>query len=108
MTFANVLGCDLWSSTMHDEDFQGFELNPIQAFGSNTWQTACGWTAFAYQAVAWKDGCTSDDAIFDDCLQVDGDADPTAAEPAHSPLLPTNLRFGTPGSGDYRDRLAAP
>lgn len=101
-TFANALGCDLWQSRM--ESF--FDLNEILAIGSSTWQTACGWGGFSYHEVAWKGACTADEAVFDACLQVDGDADPTTAP--HTPLLPANMRFGNPGDGDYRDRLCPP
>jgi hypothetical protein len=101
-TFANALGCDLWQSRMG----HFFALNPLLAIGSSTWQTACNWGSFAYHEVAWKDACTAADAVYDACLQVDGDMDPTA--PPHSPLLPVDMRFGDPGDGDYRDRLATP
>jgi hypothetical protein len=104
-TFANSLGCDLWQSRMGYD----FGLNPILAIGSSTWYPGCpnwGSPGFSYHEVAWKDSCTEGDAVFDGCLQVDGDADPTA--PPHTALLPTNLRFGTPGSAEYRDRLATP
>ncbi|MDX1615246.1 MAG: hypothetical protein R3300_13110 [Candidatus Promineifilaceae bacterium] len=101
-TFTNILGCDLWQSRMG----YSFDLNPLLAIGSNTWEPACGWSGFNYHEVAWKGGCTADDEVFDACLQVDGDADPTSAP--HTPLLPTNMRFGNPGDGQYRDRLATP
>jgi hypothetical protein len=101
-TFANAVGCDLWQSRMASF----FALNPLLAIGSNVWQTACGWGSFSYHEVAWKDGCTANDPVWDACLQVDGDADPTSAP--HTALLPVNLRFGTPGSMDYLDRLVPP
>ncbi|MET0622686.1 MAG: hypothetical protein ABW250_06895 [Pyrinomonadaceae bacterium] len=101
-SFANILGCDLWQSRMG----WGFDLNEILGIGSNVWQTACGWGGFSYHEVAWKDACLADDEVFDGCLEVDGDADPTAAP--HTPLLPVNMRFGNPGDGDYRDRLCTP
>jgi hypothetical protein len=101
-SFANILGFDLWQSRMG----YSFQLNPILAIGSNVWQPACGWSAFSYHEVAWKGACTSNEAIFDACLQVDGDADPTS--PPHTPLLPTNLLFGNTGQMQYRDRLATP
>lgn len=101
-TFANAVGCDLWQSRMG----WSFGLNEILAIGSNVWQTACGWGGFSYHEVPWKGACDANDEIYDACLQVDGDADPTAAP--HTGLLPTNLVFGTPGSGHYRDRLATP
>lgn len=99
LTFSNALGADLWQSRMAS----GFALNAGLSIGSNVWQTACNWGSFSYHEVAWKGLCTSNEEVFDACLLVDGDADPTA--PPHSPLLPINLRFGNPGDGVYRDRL---
>src|SRR5439155_18829125 len=65
-TFANAVGCDLWQSRMG----YGFGLNPLLAIGFNVWQTACGWGSFSYHEVAWKDGCTANDPVWDACLQV--------------------------------------
>jgi hypothetical protein len=107
-TFSNLVGCDLWQSQLGRD----FALNPILAIGTSIWEPAClssefGWVGrFDYHEVAWKGACTSNDAVFDACLKVDGDSDPTRAP--HTPLLAVNMRFGTPGSGDYRDRLATP
>jgi hypothetical protein len=107
-TFSNAVGADLWQSRMG----YGFALNPMLSIGSSLWEPAClssgyGWTgSFSYHEVAWKGACDVNDQLFDACLQVDGDADPTS--PPHTPLLPTNIRFGNPGDGDYRDRLATP
>ncbi len=101
-TFANSVGCDLWQSRMG----YFFDLNPLLAIGSSIWQTACNWGGFSYHEVAWKGACTASDPVWDACLQVDGDADPTSAP--HTPLLPVDLRFGTPGSMDYLDRLVTP
>jgi hypothetical protein len=107
-SFSNVLGCDLWQSQMGTAFFQ---LNDILAIGSNTWQPPCqgidGWHGgFGYHEVAWKGACDVNDNVFDACLKVDGDADPTT--PPHTPLLPLNMRFGNPGDGDYRDKLCTP
>lgn len=101
-TFANALGCDLWQSRMG----YGFALNPLLPIGSSTWQTACGWSGFSYHEVAWTGACDVNDNVYDACLQVDSDPDPTA--PPHWPELPRRMRFGNPGDADYRDRLAAP
>ena len=104
-TFANILGCDLWQSQMG----YGFELNPILAIGESAWYPGCpDWLipGFEYHEVAWKGACLETDRLFDACLHVDGDADPTTAP--HSPLLPTNVLFGAPGSGAYRDHLVPP
>lgn len=99
-TFANAVGCDLWQSRMG----WSFQLNTILAIGSSTWETACGWGGFYYHEIPWKDDCTATDRVYDACLQVDGDADPTSSP--HTALLPTNMVFGTPGSGGYRDKLS--
>jgi hypothetical protein len=98
-TFSNALGSDLWQSRMG----YGFALNAGLSIGSNVWQTACNWGGFSYHEIAWKGACTSNEEVFDACLRVDGDADPTSAP--HTPLLPVNLLFGDPGDGVYRDRL---
>lgn len=101
-TFANALGCDLWQSRMG----YGFDLNELLAIGSTVWKTACGWPAFSYHEVAWKGACTAADAVYDACLRVDGDGDPT--QPPRVALLPQDLRFGNPGDLLYRDCLATP
>ncbi len=101
-TFANALGCDLWQSRMG----WGFALNPLLGIGSNVWQTACGWPGFNYHEVAWEGACTANDDVYDACLQVDGDSDPTSAP--HTALQPQDLRFGNAGDLLYRDRLATP
>jgi hypothetical protein len=95
-TFANALGCELWQSVLG----YNFDLNPMLAIGSNIWQPACGWPQFSYHEVGWEGMCGTGDAVFDACLQVD------QSPPHHIPLLPANIRFGTPGSGEYRDLLS--
>src|SRR6266851_4168247 len=84
----------------------GFALNDLLGIGSSVWQPACGWAAFNYHEVAWEAACTANDDVYDACLQVDGDGDPTTAP--HVPLLAQDLRFGDPGDLVYRDRLATP
>ncbi len=101
-SFSNLLGCDLWQSKMG----WGFDLNPLLAIGSNTWQTACGWGGFSYHEVAWTGACGAGDRVYDGCLEVDGDADPTG--PPHTGLLPADMVFGVPGDGNYRSRLCPP
>jgi hypothetical protein len=103
-TFANILGCALWQSRMGNS----FECNPIIAIGYSNWEVPF-YGSFNYHEVAWKGACDVDDEVFDACLKVDGDSDPTAADPAHTPLLPVNLKFGTCAPPfQYRDRLASP
>jgi hypothetical protein len=108
-TFANILGCDLWQSRMSGS--MSFGLNPMLGIGSSTWEPCChgepGWSdAFAYHEVAWTGACTVTERVYDGCLQVDGDADPTVAP--HTALLPVEIVFGNPGDLTYRDRLATP
>jgi hypothetical protein len=100
-SFSNILGCDLWASRMG----WYFDLNAINAIGYSNW-ISCGWSGFSYHEVAWKNNCTETDAVFDACLQVDGDADPAHAP--HTSLLPTNINFGTCSSNEYRWRLSPP
>lgn len=101
-TFSNLLGVDLWQSRMQ----WSFGLNPLLAIGSSTWQPACGWSGFSYHEVAWTGACDVGDRVYDACLQVDGDADPTSAP--HVARQPTNMIFGAVGAGQYRDKLATP
>jgi hypothetical protein len=105
-TFANIVGCDLWQSRM-GKYVPAFSTNPIRVIGSRFWDSPCGsGLGFTFHEVAWKGACTSDDEIYDACLEVDGTAYPTLAP--HFPLLPMNMRFGNSGDGLYRDRVAAP
>jgi hypothetical protein len=100
-TFSNLIGCDLWESRME----QSFALNEVIAIGYNVWAVPFGW-GFSYHEVPWKGACTDSDNIFDGCLQVDGDADPTTAP--HTPLLPQNMLFGDCTAMNYRKRLCTP
>jgi hypothetical protein len=107
-TFANAVGCDLWQSRMGSSTFH---LNPMLGIGSSVWQPCChgidSWSdQFSYHEVAWTGACDSSEFVYDACLQVDGDADPTTAP--HTALLPIHLQFGNPGDLLYRDRLATP
>ncbi len=100
-TFSNLIGCDLWQSRMESS----FRLNEVISIGYNIWAVPFGW-GFSYHEVAWKDACTQNDNIFDGCLKVDEDADPTSTP--HTPLLPTNMLFGDCITMNYRLRLCPP
>ena len=97
-TFANLLGCDLWQSQMGSY----FYLNPILAIGTSVWQPPFD-GGFSYHEVAWKGACLQSDRLFDGCLCVDGDADPTTAPQIK--LLPKDMVFGDCATMDYRLRL---
>lgn len=96
-SFSNILGGDLWQSQM------GFDFltNPIIKIGSQAQRRV----PFSYHEVAWKNGCGKADALFDACLQVDGDSDPTS-KVQFTPLVGVNVRLGDPTGQDYHFRLA--
>lgn len=100
-TLANLLGCDLWQSRMESS----FALNPVIAIGYNVWEVPFG-SGFSYHEVPWKGLCTQAEHIYDGCLKVDADGDPTQAP--HVPLLPTNMLFGDCNAMNYRKRLCPP
>jgi hypothetical protein len=83
-----------------------FTTNEIITIGSNFWDTPCGAPGFNYHEVAWKGQCTAQDAVFDACLMVNGNFDPTGLP--QIPLLPVNMRFGNTGDRLYKDRLVSP
>jgi hypothetical protein len=103
-TFANALGCDLWQSRILGST--PFPVNPTLAIGFRTWLSACAIGALSMHEVAWADNCGEDDEVFDACLHVDDDPDPTRAP--HLARLPVGMRFGRAGDGQYGDRLVAP
>jgi len=94
-SFANALGCDLGQSSMVAD----FRLNPHRRIGIPGWQEG----DFIFHLVAWKGKGKEDDALFDACLEVDGDSDPAHAP--HTALLPTKTLFGQLGEKEYRFRL---
>lgn len=99
-TFANILGSELWQSDMVGT----FDYNPILRIGESQWHQSF----FNYHVVAWEEDCDVHNDVFDACLQIDSDQDPTAADCNHVALLPTDLRFGTATQKLYRTRLVAP
>jgi hypothetical protein len=100
-TFANLVGCDLWQSRMASS----FDLNPMIAIGYNNWAVPFS-GSFSYHEVAWTGACTTSDHVFDGCLKVDADADPTTAP--HTALLPVDMLFGDCTTMNYRLRLCPP
>jgi hypothetical protein len=101
-TLSNLLGCDLWQCRMG----WYFDLNPILAIGYPPPVPWPQWSSFSYHEVPWKGACTQNDRLFDGCLMVDGDNDPTSAP--HAWLLPTNVLFGDCTTMNYRLRLCPP
>jgi hypothetical protein len=81
-----------------------FDYNPILRIGESRWHQSF----FNYHVVAWEEDCDINNDVFDACLQIDSDEDPTNADSNHVALLPTDLRFGTATEKLYRTRLVAP
>ena len=102
-TFANILGSELWQSGMGMDENGGFKHNPILRIGDSRWVEA----TFNFHVVAWEEDCDVHNDVFDACLQVDGDRDPTAGDSNHIGLLPTDLRFGKDNEKLYRHRLVS-
>ena len=101
-TFSNILGCNLWQSTLQTPGTT-FRVNRILAIGARTWQRPCGLQGFTYHEVAWGGEGTAADPVYDACLAIDGTSDPD--DLLSVPVLPANILLGSPGSGLYRDKL---
>jgi len=96
-SFANLLGCDLRQVQLGP---CSFTTNPIKLISHK--QEAP--EPFGGHEVAWKGSVTDDGRVFDACLQLDGD--PAPDQPPFSPLLPTNIPFGSASARDYRFRFS--
>jgi hypothetical protein len=103
-TFANAVGCDLSQSQMCDptDTSRGFHTNWIQPIG----KAAPTKTWWSYHEVAWTGAGDVNDRVYDASLHLNGNPNPASFP--YSKLEPISMRFGTTGSGDYRDKLAAP
>ena len=106
--FANLIGGELYSSRMYTPGIS-FGTNPYSAIGRSAWTPPnWGW-GFSYQEVGWTGNCGDGDLIFDPCLKVDGDGDPSALP--QTELLPTGMMFSDGNQAApfvYRERLASP
>lgn len=108
MTFVNLIGGELYSSKMYTLG-AGFDTNPYTAIGRPAWTPpSWGW-GFSYHEVGWTGACSDGDSIFDPCLKVDGNGDPSAVP--RTELMPIGLMFSDGNQGVpyvYRESLAAP
>lgn len=105
-TFANVLGADLWESRM-GELIPFFRCNPFLSIGGRRWEEPCGRPlGFSYHEVAWSDDCEADDSVWDAAIAFSGRT--TVPPPGTVPRVAAKMTFGLPGSGQYRDWIAAP
>lgn len=95
-TFANLLGAQLWQSSMGGDSFW---TNPVLLIGHSHWRKM----GFGRHSVAWKGECREGDELFDACLQIDGDRKPNC--PPQFPKQPANIRFGTRSNRGYQSSL---
>lgn len=91
-SFSNILGSRLSEGKMGSTDT--FELNPNKKIG----RPAVPNGNFSYHTVAWLGNATAADRLFDACVQLDPDGNPTM-EP-HPFTVPVNILFT-----DYRPQL---
>lgn len=116
-TFANILGCDLYSAQMGRD----FSLNKIIAIGQTSWGYPNWGPGFSYHEVAWKNSSIFqyNDFVYDACLKVDNSIDPWGMPDSNRiQILPQNIAFTTLGKtvtipvikpfydASYRERLA--
>jgi len=104
MLFSNLVGAQLWASRMGDN----FDCNEIIAIGAAGWAKPPG-GGYSYHEVGWTGACGDADKVFDPCLKVDGNGDPSVAP--RTPKLPTDMQFSDGGQGApyvYRESLAKP
>jgi hypothetical protein len=97
-SFANILGCDLTQSQIGDD----FQTNNIQKIGSGSPISQ----PFRFHEVAWKFPAVGAASVYDSCLQVDGDADPTDNDFSR-PTLGINMPLDLGGRGGYYFRLVS-
>jgi len=107
VSMSNILGCDLWNQWMGSAT--GFECNEIRAIKDDAWARPFGW-GFGYHRVGWRGGVSDSGKVFDACLKVDSDGDPTGSGNHNSEWIPTDIVFWTTGGtyDDYKQLLVAP
>ena len=97
-SFANILGCRTWEVDLSSF----FTTNPIIAIGDSKPRQH----PFLAHEITLTGDSLEQAAVFDACLQVDGDPDP--ADSTHfEALLPRNLRFGLPNERHYIFRVSS-
>ncbi len=114
-TLGNLLGCELWSCPIYDHDSETnpltqIAINPIIVIGDSDWGFPFPeqGEAFRFHQVAFDGEATVDDCVFDACLMVDADKNPTKTSPYRTPMIPAGIRFAKAKGMAYRERFAAP
>src|SRR5262249_44491049 len=103
-TFANAVGGDLSQARMFNE-VAPFATNLMRLIGQPLFGPVCGTGLFNYHEVAWGGFCTEIDEVYDGCVEL---LMPSPPWPPVAPVVPSNMVFGFPNQGLYRDLIAAP
>lgn len=102
VSMCNVLGCDIWNQWMG----WNFQCNEIRAIKDGTWgrpfPPPLGSNGFSYHRVGWRGAVANAGKVFDACLKVDNDGNPTGTGNHNSELIATDMTFWT-GSGSFDD-----
>jgi hypothetical protein len=96
VVFANVLGCDLSSSRIRLTDGASFDTNSVVSIGRK--KTNSRSYPFEYHEVAVRGtpgAAIRSVRVFDACLMIDRDADPSTADKDHSFALSHGLTLAT-------------
>ena len=96
VVFANVLGCDLSSSRISSATGAAFGTNRVVAIGRK--KTNPRGYSFEYHEVAVRGAAGAairSVRVFDACLMIDRDADPSNADPDHRFALSRGLTLAT-------------
>jgi hypothetical protein len=97
-TFANALGCNLSQARMAaPPGVIAFPLNPHKRIGLPGLLTG----SFRFHEVAWEGACGEADDVFDACLLLNGNNNPSIFRSKSA----SNLPFGFFGERHYRFRL---
>jgi hypothetical protein len=106
MVLSNLTGASLWSSIMGGADFT---TNPYSAIGQPSWTPpSWGWK-FSYHEVAWEGNCGDNELVYDACLKVNGNGDPSTAPRSEEWAAAMQFSDGSWSAPYvYREKLATP
>ena len=99
VTFANLLGCDLWEGrffNMVTRKFLTLNGNPANAADWVSWN-------WGYHEICWLSSIGINERVYDGCLQLD--MDDNYNDNIHIAQHPIKMRFGQSDPADYRYRL---
>jgi hypothetical protein len=99
VTFANLLGCDLWEGRFFNMQTRKFLTLNGDPGNPSDWVS---WS-WGYHEICWLTSIGIDERVYDGCLQLDMDDD--YADNVHAAQHPLKMRFGQNDPADYRYRL---